>query len=101
MMVKVWEEGEMLEEWNKALQNKGTKEDCNNFREIALLDVTHKAVARTIKNRLEKYHNEEVSGIPDLITSVKSINGKKMSAALRELRSTTNRRRLVKITIRT
>lgn len=60
----IWEVERMPEKWNKAiiipLHKKGAENDCNNYRGIALQDVTYKVLAKIIRNRLEKYHNEKV-----------------------------------------
>lgn len=61
---KVWEEEKIPERWNNALilplLKKGAKEDCNNYRGIALLDVTYKVLSKIIRNRLYYYHNTQV-----------------------------------------
>lgn len=50
----VWEEDKML----KLCIRKDPRKTAIPTEQISLLDVTYRIVARMIKKRLEKYHNE-------------------------------------------
>lgn len=60
---RVWREGEMPEVWRNAvlcpIPKKGDLSICDNYRGIALLDVTYKVLARVIRKRL----NERLKGV--------------------------------------
>eukprot|EP00752_Nemacystus_decipiens_P007959 g7112.t1 len=59
IIVKVWNGGEMPQEWNdatiKGLYKKGDQSNCNNFRGISLLSHVGKVFAKTITNRLSTF----------------------------------------------
>jgi hypothetical protein len=68
---RVWETGGVPEDWKKAIvvpifKNKGSKEECGNYRGISLLSVPGKLFMRVLLNRikdpLETEFREEQAG---------------------------------------
>jgi sorting nexin-29 len=62
LMERVWKEEQMPEEWNSAIicpvHKKGNKMECNNYRGISLLNITHKIFAQLVAKLLEPYVQE-------------------------------------------
>ena len=56
LMIKVWEDKRIPDDWNEAtiirIPKKGTLNDCNNWRGITLLSIPSKILAKIIINRL-------------------------------------------------
>ena len=55
---RVWETGEVPEDWKRAIivpifKNKGSREDCGNYRGISLLSVPGKLCMRVLLNRIK------------------------------------------------
>jgi hypothetical protein len=61
----VWQKEEIPKEWKTALvyaiHKKGNKQICNNYRGIALLNVTYKILSHCILNRIKPW-TEEILG---------------------------------------
>ena len=59
-----WEESGVPREWADTtiipIPKKGNLRDCNNWRDIALLDVVGKAAARVLQQRLQRLAEEEL-----------------------------------------
>lgn len=59
LIEEIWEKEEMPRSWRDAIicpiHKKGDQTNCNNYRGIALLNVTYKVLATCIKNRLNQY----------------------------------------------
>ena len=60
MIQKVWGNKNVPESWKKAIikvifKNKGTKDECGNYRGVSLLDHTGKIVLKIVANRLGQY----------------------------------------------
>jgi hypothetical protein len=64
LIIKVWEEGKMPEDWNMTFIVPYTKKEtrqCSNYRAIILLDVVYKVFSKIISKRLEP-HMEDIVG---------------------------------------
>lgn len=65
LILKVWEEEKMPEEWKKGLiipiYKKGDRRDCRNYRGITLLNVTYKVFSILIHSRLVEYGEHAIS----------------------------------------
>lgn len=62
---KVWNTGEWPKEWCESIyisiHKKGDKENCNNFRTIALIPHTSKIMLYVIQERLKPYLLNQIS----------------------------------------
>jgi hypothetical protein len=59
---EIWENEQMVKEWNmttliKLYKNKGDRKICDNYRGIALLNITSKLFSRVILNRIQDLIN--------------------------------------------
>jgi len=58
IITKIWETEELPEDWKTAMispiYKKGDTKDCNNYRGIALLNVTYKIFTNCILSRIKE-----------------------------------------------
>ena len=64
---KIWKTQQWSQDWKRSvfipIPNKGNAKECSNYRTIALISHTNKAMLKTLQARLQQYMNHELQDV--------------------------------------